>query len=864
MAQETVKVTPLMQQYLETKAKFPEALLLFQVGDFFELFFDDASKAAAFLNITLTKRGMHQGEPIPLCGIPVHTLDVYLAKLIKGGFRVAICEQLEQATPGKMVRRGITRVLTPGTLVESNLLDDRSASYFCSFFPTTNSWGLLFGELLTTQLFATTLPVESFKSLEAEIARFLPDEILLPDNKDGKQLLSFFKALGYATALQAEVKSGQVHKWVESQFQGPIKQQLEQSPSIYGALQNFYNYLERCQKTVLNQFQVIRFYEPENFLILDAATQRHLELTRNNHDGSRKNTVLEVIDHSVTPMGARLIKKWILRPLVDLKAILARQDSIGILLPAVLLRDSLGKLLSQIADLERIVGRIALERGVVADYLQLKQALTVLPKVKQLLQDLSSRELIDSVKMQLSDFGALTILLERALSDEQLNGWIIRPGFDAELDRMRELVQNAGQKILELELEEQQATGISSLKIRFNQVQGYYIEVTKPNLHLVPDHYLRQQTLMGKERFMTTKLQQLQIEMEEARQNIGELENRLFNKIKAVVLQSIYELRKTAAALAQLDALLGLANSAYAYGYTPPVFNHERQILIDQGRHPIVEQVLNGKFIANDTKLTSAEPLWIITGPNMGGKSTYLRQVAVICILAQCGAFVPAKAANLSVLDRVFTRIGAADHLVRGQSTFLVEMEETALICEQATQKSLVILDEVGRGTSTFDGLAIAQAVVEYIYGQVGALCLFATHYHELTNLSEKFPGIVNYHAASKFGAHGLVILHKIIKGVADGSFGIEVARNASLPRWVIERSRELLHELERSQASHFKPGVVAPGQLVNLQKQLAEYQFLLEKIQRIPSDDLSPRLAFDLLWTLKQELAKLKSEDLL
>lgn len=860
MSQESYKITPLMQQYFELRAKFPEALLLFQVGDFFELFFDDAVKAAAFLNITLTKRGMHQGEPIPLCGVPVHMLEIYLAKLVKGGFRVAICEQLEQPTPGKVVRRGVTRVLTPGTLVESNLLDDKSASYFCSVFPTANSWGLLFGELLTMQLFATTLPSDGFKSLEAEISRFLPDEILLPANKLGKQLQSFFKALGYATAFQAEVDSDAVRKWLDLQFQDPVRQKLQQLPAVFGALQGLYAYLERCQKPVLGQFNAIRFYEPENYLILDAATQRHLELVRNSYDGGRSHSLLELIDHSVTAMGSRLIKKWLMRPLVDSKLILARQQGIAFLVSSLVLRERLVFNLKQVSDLERVVGRIVLERGVLADYLQLKQALGVLPQIKQLLGEFSDSELLWMLGQQLSDFQSLYLYLNQALNDDSTQDWLIKLGFDHELDHVRTLVHHASQKIIELEKSEQQATGITSLKIRYNQVQGYYIEITKPNLHLVPPHYLRQQTLVGKERFMTPGLQQLQMELDHARENIGVLESAIFEKVKAAVFQAATELRKATAALAQLDALVGLANSAYAYGYVKPTFNDQLQIKIDQGRHPVVEQTLEGRFIPNDTYLTRDQSLWIITGPNMGGKSTYLRQVAVICVLAQCGSFVPAKEANLPILDRIFTRIGASDHLVRGQSTFLVEMDETALICAQATKKSLVILDEVGRGTSTFDGLAIAQAVVEYIYEQIGAFCLFATHYHELTTLTEKFMGIANYHAASESNANGIVLLHRIVPGVADGSFGVEVAKAAALPKMVIQRAEQLLQEFEVQQSQFVPARLTSSPKINHLQEQVLSYKKLVQAIETIDLNELSPRAAFDLLWSLKQQLAKFES----
>lgn len=863
------KTTPLMLQYFEIKAQFNDTLVFFQVGDFFELFFDDAIAAAAFLNITLTKRGQHQGQPIPLCGVPTQALDAYLIKLVKGGFKVAICEQLEVATPGKVVKRGITRVLTPGTLVDANLLDDKSASYFCSFFPIMSDWGVLFGELLTTQLFATVVPAQAFKTLESELSRFFPDEILLPNNKLGKQLQPFFKTLGYNTNFQIVHEQDQVKSWLHDQFDDITQTKIAQSSALYGALSNAYGYLAKCQPKSLNQFNAIKFYEPENFLILDSATQGHLELVKNQEDGSRRHSLLALIDKSTTGMGARMLKKWLMRPLVDLKAIMARQAAIDKLLKHILLREKLANILVVIADLERVVGRVALERGLLLDYLQLKQALAILPNIKNILHELNNAEQVELVSLiehSIVDFNDLYCLLNSALNDDISKDWLIKAGFSAELDQIRILVSDANFKFIELEQREQQATGINSLKVRFNSVQGYYIEITKANLDQVPSHYLRQQTLVGKERYMTHELQQLQVALAQARQNIDSLEQEIFGNIKQAVFAQINVLRKLAAALAHLDALLALANVAYEYSYVRPEFNHEQQIIIKQGRHPVVEQVLANSFIPNDTCLNTQESLWIITGPNMGGKSTYLRQVAVICILAQIGSFVPAQSANLQVLDRVFTRIGASDNLARGKSTFLVEMEETATICRQATKNSLVILDEVGRGTSTFDGLAIAQAVVEYIYTQIGARCLFATHYHELVTLKDQFSGIANYYAASKVTNDGVVLLHKILPGVAQGSFGVQAAKCADLPEWIIKRAQILLNELNDNSLSGLaKPvnlGYINNDlasmndnfRLHSLEQKLAQKDALINEIYTLDLDSVSPRQVVDFLWKFKQK----------
>lgn len=853
------KPTPLMQQYFEIKAQFPEALLLFQVGDFFELFFDDAITAANFLNITLTKRGTNLGEPIPLCGVPVHMVEVYLAKLVKGGFKVAICEQLELAQPGKMVARGVTRVLTPGTLVESNLLNDKSASYFCSFYPTANSWGLLFGELLTSQLFATVLPAQAFRTLESELARFFPDEILVPASSQGKQLQSFFKNLGYVTSLQSEgigFSAVELQQWLAGQFSTATVDQLDQVPALQGALGGFYSYLEQCQKRALAQFNQINFYQPSDYLILDAPTQRHLELVVNNYDGTRQHTLLEHLDQAATAMGSRMLRKWLVRPLVGRFEIERRQEVVQLLSSQVVWRDKISQSLKKIADVERVVGRIGLGRGQLPDYLHLQTALLELPYLKQLICEAEPVELLQLINQRLLDFSELQDLLQRALNCDSSRDWIIATGYDAELDRVRELVQQASHKIIALEQREQQTTGINSLKIRYNQVHGYYIEITKANLDQVPPHYLRQQTLVGKERFMTMELQQLQLEIEAARQNIGTLEAHIFAQVQLEVGRYVHNLRKLSQALAHLDALLGLANLAYAHGYVRPTFNDVREIRIQAGRHPVVEELLDQAFIANDTNLTDQESLWIITGPNMGGKSTYLRQVAVICIMAQIGSFVPAQAACLSILDRIFTRIGASDQLALGKSTFLVEMEETAAICQQATKDSLVILDEVGRGTSTFDGLAIAQAVVEYLYQQVGARCLFATHYHELTELKTKFAGIAVYYAASQKTNSGVVLLHKIVPGVADGSFGLEVAKMAELPNWIVLRAEQLLQELHAADMT-FRPRVIDSNQakIEYLQDLLLQKSALIDQIKQLNLDELSPKAAFDQLYKFQKEI---------
>ncbi|HXW85788.1 MAG TPA: DNA mismatch repair protein MutS [Candidatus Bathyarchaeia archaeon] len=790
--------TPLMQQYATIKMDYLDMLLLFQVGDFYEFFYEDAQKASRCLGIALTARGTNNGEPIPLCGVPVHALDHYVPKLIKAGFKVALCQQLEEPKPGTVVRRGVTRVLTPGTLTDAQLLDEKSASYVCSLFPGPDRWGIIFAELLTAQLSATSIPAENHKMLEAELIRFFPDEILIPALY-AKTTQPLFSKMGYyTTVIDAQVQdhafTNAVHEWLQVQFMQQVQEHLAAHQPIRTALYYFYAYMNKHQRAALSQFHAIQFYRAEDFLLLDLATQRNLELVKNSRDGGHEHTLFSILDRAVTPMGSRMIKKWILRPLIDHEAICQRHEVVKAFVADGAYTHHIFQQLHGIGDLERIVGRIALSRAQLHDFRALKKALGMLPELTRLLDQLLHVPLIATIRAHVPVCQELFSLLDASLNEDADRDWIIKQGFDNALDTMRDFALHAHQKIVDLERAEQEKTGIASLKIRYNQVQGHYIEITKANIHLVPCHYKRQQTLVGKERFSVAALDELAYTIERASHECGEREKELFEQIKVRIHVQVNMLRKIAHGIAYLDALRSLADVAYTNRYVCPVLEQKSGIIhISKGRHPVVEWALEGRFIANDTHLDDAQVVWIITGPNMGGKSTYLRQVALIAIMAHIGSFVPAHAATISILDRIFTRIGAHDHVAEGKSTFLVEMEETASICTYATEKSLVILDEVGRGTSTFDGLAIAQAVLEYIHDTVRARCLFATHYHELTKLEKEHATIVAYHAVSKKTENGILFLYTIMPGVAHGSFGIEVAKLAQLPHAVIMRAQALM-----------------------------------------------------------------------
>lgn len=852
----STKQTPLMVQYHAIKHEYPAALVFFQVGDFYELFHDDAKIAAQFLGITLTKRGKDQGNDIPLCGVPVHTVKHYLGKLVKGGFSVVICDQLEAPTPGSLVKRGVTQVLTPGTLTDAALMDEKSASYIFTFVPEKDRWALVFAELLTAQLYATSCNAGDYKVLETELARFFPDEIIVGNVYGSDPAVTALKKQGYFTSVvHSEADTVAL---VDSQVQQKLDTITTAKAQLQTALDTFYQYMQKHHPASVATFTNIHMYEPDDFLVLDQATQRNLELVTNTYDGSRNHSLLAVLDKTTTGTGARTLKKWLVRPLVDRGMIDHRLDAVEYLKNQYVLLCDIQKMLQSIGDIERVVGRIALERATFFDYAHLAKVCCVLPELQMLLSK-KSILLLTYVYDACAGFDDLQALLHSALNDDTTRDWVIKSGYNHDLDSMRYLMLNSQQALLDLEQEEQQKTGITSLKIRYNNLYGYYIEVTNANTHLVPNRYTQRHSLVGKNRYMSQELQILQERITTAQRDAQQKEQELFKEVTLEVRRFISRLRKFSTMIGHLDALTAFAQCASASGYVRPTFVTDSQsIIIDQGRHPVVEQLVGTAFVANNTTLTDQERLWIITGPNMGGKSTYLRQVALMSIMAQCGSFVPAMSATLPLLDRIFTRIGAGDNLASGKSTFLVEMEETADICRYATDKSLVILDEVGRGTSTQDGVALAQAIVEYLYTTVKARCLFATHYHELTHLADVHTGIVAYHTASKQTEQGIVFLHRVVPGVSHKSFGLEVAKLAHLPATVITRAQALVaqsgvveHAGSSDDAQLYEKIMTLQEQVTLLQQQVAVFKTLQEQDVM----ELTPKKAFDLLWDLKNKI---------
>lgn len=865
-------LTPLMKQYIDIKKQYQDALVLFQVGDFYEIFFDDAASVAQFLAITLTKRGEFQGKPIPLCGFPIHAVDHYIPRLVKGGFKVALCDQLEAAVTGKMVARGVTNVLTPGTLTSENLLDAKSSSFLFSFFSTKSGYGLLFSELLTAKLHATFLPYGAYRQLETELFRFMPDEVILLKHKSLSSDLirgsisnyeQFFKQRGFFTTISPEDFTQDLIKtetaWIKDQFDQQTFEQLTKNTSILYATILWKKYVERTQKKALEQVKSIVFYEPEDFLMLDGATQKNLDIIKNSFDASRSHTLLSLMDQACTPMGSRMVKQWLLAPLMDEAPIKIRQDIIDVLSKNKFLFDKLSVILQKIGDLERTIGRISLDRATLQDYVALTRMLCLLPELRNCLWQ-SGEAVLQTFADSMINFDELRDLLSAACHDEATVEGLIKVGFHAELDRMRDLLETGSNKILELEQQEIARTGINSLKIRHNNIQGYYIEVTRANLDFIPDDYIEIQTLVNRKRFTFNALQYLQLEIVRAQQQFNVLEKEIFQAVVLQVKPYVHDIRVVSHSIAMLDGLWGFAKLVSLHGWTRPQFHSSQDIIIQSGKHPVIAASLEERFVANDTMLTDEQSVWIVTGPNMGGKSTYLRQVALICLMAQTGSFVPAAAAQLPLLDRIFTRIGAGDFLAQGKSTFLVEMEETAQILNFATERSLIILDEVGRGTSTYDGLALAQAIVEYIVQKVRARSLFATHYHELTTLQSQLPGVVSFYADSIQTPSGILFLHKIVPGHADGSFGIQVAKLAHIPTPVIIRAQQILDSLKKEgvnlghgESFEFKPAVTETDfKTLNI-----AHEFTASKIREIDFDNVTPKKALDLLWELKQFLEK-------
>jgi len=805
MAEESL-VTPMMEQYLRIKREHRDAILFFRLGDFYEMFYEDARTASPILEIALTSR-----QKVPMCGVPYHAASSYLAKLLKQGFKVAICEQVEDPKTAKgVVKRDVIKVLTPGTAVEVELEPAKESVFLASVLFDRDGWGLALIDLAGGQVKTTEGSLQNTKLLSDELFRASPKEVVVPESQAAE-----VESLAAKAAFGPFLKSF-VEDWV---FDYPESMRTLLEHFKVGSLAGFglegrrlavaaagalLHYLKKVRKDSLSLVRGLSFAHAGQQMTLDATTIRNLELIRNLRDGRVKDSFLDVIDFTVTAVGGRLLKAWLLQPLVDEAAINARLDAVEEWLGRTIERRGLREDLRAVSDLERLTGKISLAVAHPRDLVSLKRSLAPLPGIRAALN--GSRAGLNAETLAAWDNGEdIAALIDKSILDEPAflltEGGIIKDGFNPGLDELRSISRSGKSFIAGLEKRERDRTGINSLKVRYNKVFGYYIEVTKSNLHLVPPDYTRKQTLLGSERFLTPELKEYEEKVLTAEEKIGELEHGLFLEVREAVARETERLQRIAAAVARVDVFSSLAELASQRNYFRPLVDRNDRITITEGRHPVIEMTSAEPFIPNDTHLDRDEDqILIVTGPNMGGKSTYLRQVALIIILGQMGSFVPARRAEIGVVDRIFTRIGAMDFLNVGQSTFMVEMLETANILNNATPRSLLLLDEIGRGTSTFDGLSIAWAVAEYLHEKedVRPMTLFATHYHELTDLALTMKRIKNAHVSVKEWKDEVIFLRKIIPGPSDQSYGIHVAKLAGVPRSVIERAKEVLFNLEK------------------------------------------------------------------
>ncbi len=863
-------MTPMMQQYMTIHEKYPDCLLLFRLGDFYELFFEDAKLASRELELTLTGKDCGMEERAPMCGVPYHAVNVYVEKLIANGHKVAICEQMEDPALAKgLVERDVIRVITAGTVTDPAMLEDKTNNFLLSVYFSGNDVGIAYADVSTGEFYVTELRKETVR---AEISRISPNEIICND------MVSLREAAGTelpnageepATWFQpknaAEVLCDHFHLTHLSPL-GLDEHKL--AACAAGALMR---YLKETQKNSLEHMVSLRFAENGKTMLLDHNTRRNLELTESIRGGKKKGTLLDLLDKTSTAMGGRTLRSWIEHPLTDPEQIGQRLDAVEELSAQHVLNMTLGEELEGVYDMERLLSKVAYRNLNARDCLALGASLKKLPAILSLLADVRS-DMLTGIREKIDPLEDLTELLDRSIHPDApvviTEGGIIRDGYSQLLDEYREAQTHGKQWILDMEQREREATGIKNLRIQYNRVFGYYIEVTRSYFDLVPEHYIRKQTLANAERYMTPELKEMEQKIIGAQEQSVRLELQLFNEIRDAISERIASIQHTAESLKQLDAVHALALTAVRNRYVRPEITLDGTMEIIEGRHPVVEQNLDADgFVPNDTLLdTDANRMMIITGPNMAGKSTYMRQVALITLMAHIGSFVPATSAKIPITDRIFTRVGASDDLASGQSTFMVEMAETAYILRNATRDSLIILDEIGRGTSTFDGLSIAWAVVEYICDpqKIGAKTLFATHYHELSELEGHLDGVQNYCISVKEHGEDVIFLRKIIKGGADKSFGVHVARLAGIPHPVIVRAHEIQARLEVSDINQNAIGQEILGEdgekRMNEQVDLFDYQKteIINELQNIDVMALTPMDAINKLFLLREQARKL------
>jgi DNA mismatch repair protein MutS len=864
-------LTPVIKQYLQIKHRHPDAILFFRMGDFYEMFFEDALVGARELDIVLTSRDKGQKDSVPLCGVPYHAAETYISKLLQKGYKVAICEQVEDPKAAKgIVRREVVRVLTPGLAMEALQPAPGENQYLMGFSVEGEVFGLSFLDISTGEF--KTCQIPGFDLFLNEALRNEPREVLCPKTFQEDSCYDRFKKAfesGPVNFLEesrlAEFRSLSL---IRNQFPPEAESIHSNAPLAAFAAETVLQYAMENQKTDLSHIRSLAYYRIQDFMVIDETTNKNLELAQSLSQKGKKGSLFWVLDETMTSMGSRKLRQWLNYPLMDVGEIEQRLETVSELKEKKIERKELQERLETVQDIERLASRIFLGHATARDLVGLKKSLQVLPSLQALLK-LFQSPLLTEMTPEMSSFEDLVLLLEASIVDDPpftlREGGIIKSGYDRELDSLRQVTKEGKGWIFKLETEEKKRTGIASLKIRYNQIFGYYIEVTKSNLHLVPDHYIRKQTLVNAERFITPELKEYETKVLGAEEAICQLEYRLFEEIRKSVSSFTPKLQKTASAVAALDALGSLAEIADRYHYVRPAVNEDESVVVLDGRHPVLERMdLLERFVPNDTNLDTREnQILILTGPNMAGKSTYLRQVALIVIMAQLGSFVPAREARIGVVDRVFTRIGALDNLMMGQSTFMVEMMETARILKQTTSKSLVILDEIGRGTSTFDGLSIAWAVAEYLHDHPSfrPKTLFATHYHELTELALTKERVKNFNVVVKEWNGEIIFLRKIAEGETNRSYGIQVARLAGLPQVVIDRAKEILFNLERGELDATgMPKIATTKKLIMKPQQPAQLSLFVQpdplrtELKELRIDQLTPLEALNILDKLKKK----------
>ncbi len=865
--------SPMMQKYLETKEQYKDCILFYRLGDFYEMFFDDAILVSRELEITLTGKDCGKEERAPMAGVPHHAADMYISRLVAKGYKVAICEQLEDPKQTKgIVKRGVIKIITPGTVVESNMLEERKNNFIMSIYKSGIFFGISVCDISTGEFYSSEIKdSKNFSQLLDEIARYSPSELVINSmmsncEEEIKTIKERFNT--YITNFNDKFYEPNVEK-LKNRFtildnnQNKVNN-LESKQLAVCAINALIEYLEQTQMTSLEHINKIIIYQISKYMSLDINARRNLELTEKMRDKSKKGTLLWVLDKTSTSMGSRLLRRWINDPLIDTIEINKRLTAVKELKTSLMLRGDIVESLKKVYDIERLAGKMAYGNANARDMITLKNSLAKLPKLKEILKQTKS-PMLQTLYLELDELQDIYKLIENAIVEDPpmgvKDGGIIKLGYNEEIDKLKTATTEGKNWIIKLEAEEREKTGIKNLKVGFNKVFGYFIEVTKSNLSQVPERFIRKQTLTNAERYITEELKNLENQILGAEEKVVILEYNAFVKIREQIAQNIKRLQQTSEAIASLDVLTSFAIVAEDMNYCMPQVDNSGIIDIKEGRHPVIEKILNtGEFISNDTYLNKDEDrLSIITGPNMAGKSTYMRQVALITLMAQIGSFVPAMEAKIGVVDKIFTRVGASDDLSMGQSTFMVEMMEVATILKEATENSLVILDEIGRGTSTYDGLSIAWAVAEYIADKekCGAKTLFATHYHELTDLENKLEGVKNYSIAVKEKGEDVIFLRKIVRGGTDESYGIHVACLAGVPKDVTKKANEILTSLERKNIMSGKKQEKESKKVVEGQFDMFNYKLaeVAHEIDKIDLDVLTPIDALNTLMKIKEKI---------